>query len=329
MREHERERRRAMNRLWILGGLMAVLSAGNYGCYLDQLQAEQRANRVLQTENERARADLADAENLNKQKDTQISALHQELGAKNETVASMSAENTKLRDSLASAEDILKKMAGKPGTGSITIMRTALPEKLSNALQELANRHPGMLEFDPKTGAVRWKADLLFPLGSDAMSTNPELLQAMKEFADIVNSPEAASMDCVIVGHTCNTPIKKRDTLQEHKTNWHLSTHRAISVMNLLGQDGVTMSRMGVMGYGELRPIADNSTPEGKSKNRRVEIFLVQKDAVQSLDQRGVYQSAENNLNYAKPTEVASPPVKVEKKPAKSAHKAPAKPKAD
>ena len=138
----------------------------------------------------------------------------------------------------------------------------------------------------------------------------------MKKFAEIVNSPDAAGFDVAIVGYTCNTPIKKAETKAMHKTNWHLSTHRAISVMNMLGEDGVNSARMGVMGYGEYRPIADNTTKEGRSKNRRVEIYLVQKDGVQSLGQKGVY--ADQDITYGKPAEMGSPTPKTTKKPAKT-----------
>ena len=132
-----------MRKLWLLGGVAGLLTAGNFGCYLDQLQAEQRANRVLQTENARARQDLMDAEALNKQKDTQLEAQKHEIAAKDETVASMVAETTKLRDSLSNAEAILEKMAGNPGSANIIVKReSALPPALSNALAEFAKKYP-------------------------------------------------------------------------------------------------------------------------------------------------------------------------------------------
>ncbi len=307
-----------MYRLWVMGGLAAVLSAGNFGCYLDQLQAEQRANRVLREDLERTKSDLLAAEAMNRQKDTEIDALSKQMGAKNDMLASLNVENGKLRGSLTNAEDILKEMAGKPlGDSTVIVKREALPPALSNALKDFAAKYPQYVEFDPRTGTVRWKADLLFPLGSDQLSGNAELMEAMKKFAEIVNSSDAAGFDVVVVGHTCTTPIKKAETLAEHKTNWHLSAHRAISVMNLLSENGVNLNRLGVMGYGEFRPIADNSSSAGKSKNRRVEIYLVQKDSVQSFSQ-GVYGSSNQKLSYAKPAELASPPARNTQSPAKT-----------
>ena len=91
--------------------------------------------------------------------------------------------------------------------------------------------------------------------------------------------------DVIVVGHTCNTPIMRPETLAIHRTNWHLSAHRAIAVMNVMAGLQVSMKRMGVMGYGEHRPIADNSTTAGKAKNRRVEIYLVPAEKVRSFSQ--------------------------------------------
>jgi len=174
---------------------------------------------------------------------------------------------------------------------------------LNDALSKLAQEYPEALEFDPKTGVVRWKADLLFPLGSDQLSDSSAITEPLRKFAEIVNSEKANGFDVVVVGHTCNTPIKKAGTLAEHRTNWHLSAHRSIAVMNMLGEQRVAMTRMGIMGYGEFRPIADNTTKEGKAKNRRVEIYLVPKESVQGVGM-GVFQQKDKGLAYVKPTEL-------------------------
>jgi hypothetical protein len=54
----------------------------------------------------------------------------------------------------------------------------------------------------------------------------------------------------------------------------HLSAHRSISVRDALVGDGVSANRFMVAGYGEFRPIAEN-TSKGNADNRRVEVFLV------------------------------------------------------
>jgi len=80
--------------------------------------------------------------------------------------------------------------------------------------------------------------------------------------------------DIKVVGHTDNVPIK---TVQ-FRSNWDLSAMRAINVMNFfIDKGGMDPKRFSIQGYGQYAPKYDNSTDEGKAKNRRVEIVLVRK----------------------------------------------------
>jgi outer membrane protein OmpA-like peptidoglycan-associated protein len=56
--------------------------------------------------------------------------------------------------------------------------------------------------------------------------------------------------------------------------NMDLSQRRALSVSNYLASQGVSPSRLNAVGYGESRPIGDNSTTAGQTQNRRVEIMI-------------------------------------------------------
>jgi chemotaxis protein MotB len=284
-------------------GLLATLVAFSTGCVsLDKYQALERANRVLQEDLSRANADLTDARAMLQQKDTIIGGLENQLATEKARGNSLSAENASLRDALKRAQDIMEASVGR-GVGDVTIVRNALPEPLTNELTRLAEQYPDILEFDPRTGTVRWKSDLLFPLGSDALSNASEVREALRKFAEIVASDKAAGFDVVVVGHTCTTRIARPETLAEHKTNWHLSTHRAIAIMNLLTELNVMASRVGVMGYGEFRPIAENTTEQGKARNRRVDIYLVPQGSVQSFG-GGVFGSTDEGLAFVKPSEV-------------------------
>lgn len=285
-----------MSKCWMLGVVAVVLSMGNVGCYLDQLKAEQRANRALQEQLADAQQDLQDSQLMLRQKDTTIDSLQNQLDAKNDQIASLQAEADHLRQALDKAHGILAKNA-EGGPGETIVVTQKLPDALHKSLKELAEKYPTALTYDPARGAVRWKADLLFPLGSDQLQGATD---SLREFAEIVNSSAAAGFDVVIVGHTCTTPIKKAETLAQHKTNWHLSAHRSIAVMELLGGCSVGMDRMGVMGYGEYRPIADNASTDGKAKNRRVEIFLVQKESIQAVGS-GIYEAKGLGIAFVTP----------------------------
>jgi chemotaxis protein MotB len=80
----------------------------------------------------------------------------------------------------------------------------------------------------------------------------------------------------IIAGHTDDIPIQKPDTRAKHPTNWHLSSHRAISVLNVMASNGIEPKRMSVRGFSEYRPVAENKPNKGGNpQNRRVEIYIV------------------------------------------------------
>ena len=275
-----------MNRHWIMGAILLAVSAGNLGCYYDQWVEADRANGVLREDLTRTKEDLQDCEMMSLDKDRTIGSLRNEITTKDEMISQLTGEAQNWRDAFDKAQATLEEMMGK-GPGKTVVVSPKLPQSLHEKLKALADAYPDLIAYDEKKGAVRWKADLLFPLGSDQLSASPEVMESLKEFAGIVNSDDGSGFDVIVVGHTCTTPIRRAATLAEHKTNWHLSAHRAISVMNIMAERKVATTRMGVMGYGEYRPIADNSSKEGKARNRRVEIYLVSRDAVQSVS-RGV-----------------------------------------
>ena len=148
----------------------------------------------------------------------------------------------------------------------------ALPPDLSTMLEEFAEKED-MVTFDAEKGIVKFKSDLLFKSGSDAVL--PAAAAAVKSLCTILNTKEAAELDIIIAGHTDDQPI--RFARANHPTNWHLSVHRAISVLNIMSTSNVAGKRMSVRGFGEMRPIAPNDPGKGSPQNRRVEIYIVPK----------------------------------------------------
>jgi len=77
-----------------------------------------------------------------------------------------------------------------------------------------------------------------------------------------------------VVGHTDNVPVAK--ALQgTFPTNWELSVARATNVVRYLQEVGIPPERMVASGRAEYDPVASNDTPEGRQKNRRIEIMLI------------------------------------------------------
>ena len=89
---------------------------------------------------------------------------------------------------------------------------------------------------------------------------------------DVVGSLTSYSNGIRVEGHTDNVPI----STQAFPSNWELSTTRATNVVQYLTkQDDFEPGNISATGYGEYRPIADNSSEEGRRKNRRVDLVLL------------------------------------------------------
>jgi chemotaxis protein MotB len=81
----------------------------------------------------------------------------------------------------------------------------------------------------------------------------------------------------VISGHTDNLPIQT----SQYDSNWDLSVMRAVNFMKLLLENKALDPEMfSAKGYGEFKPIASNQTKKGRAKNRRVEILIVPRTAI-------------------------------------------------
>ncbi|MCT4782931.1 MULTISPECIES: flagellar motor protein MotB [Exiguobacterium] len=82
---------------------------------------------------------------------------------------------------------------------------------------------------------------------------------------------QAGNREIVVSGHTDNVPINTA----RFPSNWELSSARATAFMRgLLTNDTLNPSQFTLASYGEYKPIATNSTPEGRAKNRRVEVLI-------------------------------------------------------
>ena len=85
-----------------------------------------------------------------------------------------------------------------------------------------------------------------------------------------------------VAGYTDNVPIAK--SMQNvYPTNWELSVARATNVVRYLQEVGVSPERMIASGRGEYAPIAPNDSPEGRQKNRRIEIMLIDQSLAEEL----------------------------------------------
>ncbi len=104
---------------------------------------------------------------------------------------------------------------------------------------------------------------LLFQYGKSALRSSDEA--SLDEIVGIMNAYPFSKFS--IEGHSDNS--------SSNSHNMRLSLSRAKAVKNYLVSQGIDPDRVSAQGFGEGRPIADNSTKEGRTKNRRVEIVLM------------------------------------------------------
>lgn len=121
-----------------------------------------------------------------------------------------------------------------------------------------------------KGAIIRLNEKMLFPAGSaiikkDVLSTLDTIAVQLAKLDNYV----------IIEGHTDSTPIHTA----QFPSNWELSTARATNIINyLVKKDKLSPKRLSAVGYGEYMPIAPNTSYEGKTLNRRVDIIILSSD---------------------------------------------------
>lgn len=280
-------------------GVTALVAASGTGCVaLDEHRQLQMSHKTLVAEKAQCESELYDARAVADSLRDKLVTRENELETKNQLVANLQAENDHLEKAFASAQATLERLAGSAmPTEPVVLERTKLPPALDSALKAFASQFPTEVEYNQQTGAVKWKSDVLFALGSDVVKDSAKT--SLSQFAEVLGSAAAADFEVVVVGHTDDRPIAREATRQAHPTNWHLSGHRSIAVANVLLGAGYEPARVGVMGYGEYRPTVPNNSEDNRALNRRVEIYLVQRGTILGEAQAGCVLTWEDALAWA------------------------------
>ena len=225
----------------------------------------------LRVQNNTQRARIADLESNLQVTTLQLEQLKRQLSAAQDKggieVETLQQKIAALEEDIAKKKDLIASMQGRLLYGG------ALPVELSTKLEDFAKQHD-MVTYDSSRGIIRFRSDLLFEKGSDKVAAPSA--EAVRSLCGILNSEEAKKFDIIIAGHTDDIPIAKPETRAKHPTNWHLSAHRAISVLDVMSSNKIDSKRLSVRGFGEYRPVAPNEpSRRGNPQNRRVEIYIV------------------------------------------------------
>ena len=184
---------------------------------------------------------------------------------------------------LAAEKDRLNKLSAdlKNGTDrvneleSIMAAKEAAMKKLKDALSKSLKAFEGKgLTVNQRDGKVYVSMEnkLLFESGSWAVGSEGK--KAVVAVGTVLaQNPDIAVL---IEGHTDND--KFAGAVGQIENNWDLSTKRATAIVNILSENkAVKKENLTAAGRGEFAPLMSNDTPEGKSKNRRIEIILTPK----------------------------------------------------
>jgi flagellar motor protein MotB len=227
---------------WSVAVVAAVLAAVFLGLWNTANANHQRELEVLQQTADGAKSDLARAEAQNQTNQDLIATLTNQ-------VAGLQKEKEAVTKTSKSLED---EMRADLESKDVTISK--LQGKLT----------------------VNIVDRVMFDSGEAVLKPDGEVV--MRKIASILQ--EHPQLAIHVIGHTDNIPI--RQTAQSRfASNWELSTARALAAVHFLTERaGVDPRRVGAVGYGEFRPVADNATAEGRAKNRRIAITILPEELI-------------------------------------------------
>ena len=141
--------------------------------------------------------------------------------------------------------------------------------ELEHRLQKEIQSDQASLRMTARGLVVTFQDKIFFNSGQAEITTAGQ--ETLAKVARVLNQDVSGSQ-VAIEGHTDNVPIK----YSGWKSNWELSTARALSVLHdLVDDEGIAPERLSAVGYGEFSPVADNASLQGRRKNRRVEIVIL------------------------------------------------------
>ncbi len=154
-----------------------------------------------------------------------------------------------------------------PGQILETAQLEAAGEAINEKLKEAGLADKVKMEVTERGLGVRLETDgVLFDPGQAVLKA-----EGARILAPIAQSLRGLPNPIRVEGHTDDMPI----STSQFASNWDLSAIRASAVVRTLAGAGVPDARLQVAGYGDERPVADNGTAEGRSANRRVEIYVL------------------------------------------------------
>ena len=229
----------------------SVLLAGLTACVSNSTHEDlQNRYQSLQQEQEQAQTKIAELETL-------IAQLEQDLGKASANKKSMSQSISHMKEALKEASERKKEVE----------KRLAEFRKLISRFKSLTDA--GELSIQIKDGrmVVVLPSDVLFNSGSANLSSKGT--QTIQKVAKLLVSIPDKQFQ--VEGHTDNVPIRSA----RFPSNWELASGRALTVLKIMVDAGMPENRISAASFADTKPVASNSTEEGKALNRRIDIVVI------------------------------------------------------
>lgn len=142
-------------------------------------------------------------------------------------------------------------------------------EELARSLQAEIGDYQAKLKMTERGLVITFLDEIFFDSGKDVIKDSGKA--SLDKVAVVLNT-NVPDLQIAVEGYTDNEPIKHSGW----KSNWELSSARSLSVLHyFIDNANIASERLSSVGYGENKPVADNSTAEGMKQNRRVEIVIL------------------------------------------------------
>jgi len=190
--------------------------------------------------------------------------LSNKLASLGQDVSRLETERGSLGGELAEAQ---KRMEELKKAQAQAEARAAQFRKLVTQFKALTDAGKLQVEIRENRMIVRLGDKILFDPGKTDLK--PEGKDALTQVTAVLKS--LPNRNFQVAGHTDNVPIKSK----RFRSNWDLSTARAVEVTNFMIAAGMEPKRVSAAGYADQSPVVPNDSPDNMAKNRRIEITLV------------------------------------------------------
>lgn len=181
-----------------------------------------------------------------------------------EVAENQNAELASVKTNLEASQDELAELRKQRAAAE---KRLAAFRELNAKLKQLVDTGKLSVNFRGGQMVVELPSGVLFSSGKSKLSRDGK--GALEEVTDILI--QFRDRRFLIAGHTDDQRIRTK----RFPNNWHLSTARAVSVLEFFVDQGFTPNNLAAAGYGEFSPVAPNDSKENRALNRRIEIILV------------------------------------------------------